>query len=361
MSLKQYLQADTALSRMYQEIKAAGALRTVSLDLTHRCNIRCKGCYYFEEGMDRYATSEGDAALERFIQREKERGTNFITIVGGEPSLELERLRSLYQNFKLSVATNGLNRIPYDGLEDLPIGVAVWGDAKTDRYLRGNDKIDIFSKALDHYRGDNRAFFYYTVTPGNVSQIEGVVRRCTDNGNKVLFNYYSDLSSLGGAFDHRMGFEEVRLEIDRMIECFPGMIFMTPYFNKVISSGELFGMKWGYEVCTNLSTNLEQNAKRFENGMPYNKHFRAYYADFVTTRRCCTGTCRDCSSCYDTWEHFSWVMVNLRKHLASRETFAQWLTTMYLFYVINRLVDQDKGMKLLTSYIQEHEWDVVRS
>ncbi len=358
MSLKAYLR-DPILHQMYQQIRERGPLKSISLDLTHRCNIRCKGCYYFEEDMDKYP-SEGNDVFEQFILSEKTRGTNFITIVGGEPSMALGRLRKLYLHFKLSVATNGLKKIPNEGLENLPIGVAVWGDPDTDRYLRGNDKIDIFAKALRHYKNDERAFFYYTVTPGNVDQIEGVVRRCIDNGNRVLFNYYSDLAALGGTFDHRIGFEAVSIEINRMITRFPGKILMTPYFNKVIATGRLYDMDWGYEVCTNLSTNLQKNHARLANGFPYNPHFRAYYADFKTTRRCCTGECRDCSSCYDTWEHFSWVMVNLRKHLGSKEEFANWLTTMYLFYVINRLVDTHKGMQLITQFLSPNVVDIAQ-
>ena len=40
-------------------------------------------------------------------------------------------------------------------------------------------------------------------------------------------------------------------------------------------------------------------------------------------------------------------MLNLRKHLGSETDFAAWLTTTYLFYFINRLVDQGGGALLL--------------
>jgi len=69
--------------------------------------------------------------------------------------------------------------------------------------------------------------------------------------------------------------------------------------------------------------------------------------DITTTRRCCTGIQRSCDSCFDTWEHFSWIMINMRKHLGSRREFADWLTTMFAFYVVNRLVDFDAGLEIL--------------
>ena len=332
---------------MYSEIRAAGPLRSISVDLTHVCNLRCVGCYYFAEEMDRYPSPNDESEFDAFLERELARGTNFVTVVGGEPSLELERLQKIYQRFWMNVATNGLRKIPYEGFENLPIGVAVWGDHATDRQLRGSGKLDVFARALQNYRDDPRAFWYYTVTPGRAHEIERVVRRCIENGNYVLFNFYGDLTHVGGELDYRLGFADVRREIDRMIALYPERILMTSYFSRVVSTGRLYDERWGYEVCTSISPDHPVNRQRIQNGKPYNPHFRAYNADFKTTRRCCTGIDRDCDSCYDTWEHFSWVMLNVKKHLGSKQEFTNWLTTMYLFYVINRIVDFDRGIALL--------------
>lgn len=346
--LKSYLQ-DPLLHRLWQEIRAAGQVKSISMDITHVCNLRCTGCYYFEEGMDQYISPSEDLVFDGFIQSEKARGTNFVTIVGGEPSLVLGRLKKIYDNFKTSVATNGIKKIPLLGFEELPIGISVWGNHETDKALRGNGKIDVFRKALKNYKDDHRAFWYYTVAPGMSHEIEDVVDQCVDNGNYVLFNYYSDLAKKGGSLDYRLGFDRVRDEIDRMINKYPDKILITPYFNQVVSTGMMMGQKWDYSVCTNLSTNNQINADRLKNGNPYNPHFRAYNSDFKTTRRCCTGIDRPCQSCFDTWEHFSWIMINLQKHLKTRQDFCNWITTMYLFYLINRLVDFPSGIKLLSN------------
>jgi len=283
-------------------------------------------------------TAPEDETIDHWIEKEKERGTNFITVVGGEPSLVLPRLKKLYDNFTINVATNGLRKIPEIGFENLPIGVALWGNHKTDSILRANGKRDLFSEALRNYHNDERAFWYYTVAPGNADEIVEVTERCIANGNRVLYNYYSDLSNLGGELDYRNGFEKVMGEIDRMIGRYPDKILSTSYLNHTIALGDLFDQHWGYNVCTNLSENYPGNSERIEKGNPINPHFRAYNADFATTRRCCTGIHRDCESCFDTWEHFSWIMINLRKHLHSREDFGNWLKTVYIFYLINNLV-----------------------
>jgi hypothetical protein len=119
-----------------------------------------------------------------------------------------------------------------------------------------------------------------------------------------------------------------------MIERYPEHMYTTRYLNQVITSGRLDGETWGYDVCTNLTIDNTCNKERQQNGKPFNRHFRAINADFTTTRRCCTGIQRNCDSCFDTWEHFSWIMINMRKHLGSRREFADWLTTMFAFYVV---------------------------
>ncbi len=336
--LSEYLQ-DPFLNELYSSIRKAGSIRSISIDLTNRCNLRCKGCYFFSEKMNLFDSPIDENEFDLFIQKEKERGTNFITIVGGEPALELKRLKKLYDNFNLSVATNGLIKIPNEGFENLPIGVAVWGNNSTDTLLRGNGKINTFEIALNNYKNDERAFFYYTTTAGNANQIEEVVTRCVQNGNRVLFNFYSDKENLGDTFDHKNGFEEVHREIVRMIEMFPDMILMSTYVSEIVSSGKLYDEKWGYNVCTNFSTNNPINTGRMKSTKPYSPHFLAYNADLKTTRQCCTSNYNNCSSCFDVWQHFSWIILNMRKHLNTKDEFVNWLTTTYLFYLINHLVD----------------------
>jgi hypothetical protein len=350
--LKDYL-SEPLLGSMYGMIRSAGSVRPISLDITSKCNLRCAGCYYYAEGMDKVQVSGDDRAFDELIESEKARGTNFVTVVGGEPALVPDRLRKLHDSFKINVATNGLIQIPYEGLEEMPLGIAIWGNRETDSRLRDRGRRDLFSVALKYYRDDPRAFWYYTVAPGCANEIEGVVEECIENGNRVLFNYYSDVSNLGGELDFSRGFEEVHAEVERMIGMYPDKMYTTRYLSEVITSGTLHGESWGYDVCTNLSVDNDVNKARQQNGKPFNRHFRAINADFKTSRRCCTGIDRDCDSCFDTWEHFSWIMINMRAHLGSRQEFGDWLTTVFAFYVVNRLVDFDEGSKLLAMAQEE--------
>ena len=318
-----------------------------SADIINECNLHCEHCYWW---LNRKENEE--LTLEEWKQvideKFKKRNVFAVTVVGGEPSLRLDRLKKIYDNFKMNVSTNGIIPIPKDGFENMPIGVSVWGVHDTDAILRSNGKQDIFSIALHNYKNDSRAFWYYTVSAGNAHEIEVVADQCVANGNRILFNFYSDISNVGGTMDHRKGFGTVRKEIDKVIGRYPNFIYLSSYLTKVISTGRLYDQEWGYDVCTTISTDNPVNAERLKNGNPFSPHFRAYNADFKTTRRCCVGIERSCDSCFDVWNHFSWIMLNMKKHLGSKQEFTNWLTSMYLFYLINRLVDYKKGMKNLT-------------
>jgi hypothetical protein len=344
--LREYLD-DPFLNRLYADIRQIAPLRSISVDITHACNIRCDGCYFFAENMDKVKAPKDEAEFDAFVEAEKARGTNYITIIGGEPSLMLDRVKKLHDNFKVLCVTNGIRPIPYEGFENMPIVVSVWGDHETDTRLRGNGKLDVFARGLKNYEGDRRAVWYYTTTPGNAHEIESVVEQCVTNGNYVMFNFYGDVKQYGGSLDHRSGFDTVRQNINRVIERFPDRIMSSSYISQVVSTGNLYGEQWGYDVCCSVSTDNPKNQPRMDNGKPYNAHFRAYNPDLKSTRRCCVGDDRDCSTCLDVWAHYSWIMLSMKRHLDSKQEFTNWLTTMYMFYLINRIVDFESSIDVL--------------
>ena len=65
---KEYLK-DPLLGRLYARIRAAGPLRSIVLDLTHKCNLRCKGCYFFAEDMDDSKAPQQEDEIELYLLR----------------------------------------------------------------------------------------------------------------------------------------------------------------------------------------------------------------------------------------------------------------------------------------------------
>jgi MoaA/NifB/PqqE/SkfB family radical SAM enzyme len=344
--LDEYMK-DPFLFRLYRDIASIGELRAILVDITHACNLRCTGCWFFAEHMDRYKSPTLESDFDAFIERERVRGTNSVTVVGGEPSLQLKRLKKFHDNFWTVVVTNGYFKIPMNGLERMSIGISVWGDHETDIRLRGGGKKDVFAKALQNYKDDPRAIWYYTVTPGNVHEIEHVVDECVGNGNYVMFNFYGDLAGAGGQLDHRRGFADARAEIDRMIARHPAKILMTSYVNEVTTTGRLYGERWGHAVCASITPDHELNRERVKNGNFFDAHFRAYNPDLVTTRRCCIGNERDCGTCFDTYAHMVWIMTKMEYHLNSKPEFTNWLTTVFLYYLGVRALDFESRVGLV--------------
>lgn len=344
--LNEYLK-DPFLFRLYKDITAAGELNAILVDITHACNLRCTGCWFFAENMDRHKSPRQESDFDAFIEQERARGTNSVTVVGGEPSLRLKRLKKFHDNFWTVVVTNGYIKIPYGGMERMSIGISVWGDHETDKTLRGGGKKYIFAKALENYKDDPRAIWYYTVTPGNTHEIKSVVDQCAGNGNYVLFNFYGDIEGVGGTLDHRNGFAAARDEINRMIERHPDKILMTSYVNEVTTTGKLYAERWGHAVCASITPEHELNRERIKNGNFYDKHFRAYNPDLVTTRRCCVGNERDCATCFDSYAHMVWIMTKMEYHLNSKQEFTNWLTTVFLYYLGVRALDFDSRIGLL--------------
>lgn len=344
--VREYLR-DPFLRHLDEQIRKVGFLQAISLDLTHVCQLRCEGCYFFSEQMDGSKAPKDERVFDEFIEREKARGTNYITVLGGEPSLQLGRLKKLHDIFTIMPVTNGIRRIPFEGFEDMRIAISVWGDHEVDTLLRGAGKIDVFAKALKNYKDDPRAGFYFTVSSGNTNRIESVVDECVANGNFVYFSYYEDKANLGGTFDDRQGYLETRREIDRMIDKYPDRILTTSYGAKIAATDKLYDLTWGYDVCPVISSNYEKNAARMENGQPYNPHFRAYLPDLESVRRCTVGEDSDCSQCHNAYARHTWILINRDLHLGSKQEFTNWLTSVYMFYLAGGSIDADEGRRLL--------------
>jgi hypothetical protein len=336
--------ADPFLRRLDDACGKAGLLQSISLDLTHVCQLRCDGCYFFDERLDSSKSPRDEAVFDEFIEREKARGTNYITVLGGEPSLKLDRLKKLYDNFMILPVTNGLRRIPHEGFEKMPIGVSVWGDHALDTTLRGGGKTDVFSRALANYRDDKRVAFYYTVTSGNAHMIGPVVDEIVGNGNLVYFSFYEDKQKLGGALDSSKGYALVRDEIYRMIDKYPDKIISTAYAIGVSTTDRLFDLTWSYDVCPIISGNYEKNFARMRNGQPYSPHFRAYSPDLTTVRRCTVGEDSDCNDCHNAYARHTWILINRDRHLDSKQDFTNWLTAKYMFYVGAGAIDLSEGL-----------------
>lgn len=342
--MQSYLE-DPLLSRLHEEAMGAGSFVPITLDLTHVCQLRCDGCYFFEEQLDNSKAPKDEAVFLDFVRKERERGTNFITVIGGEPSLQLERLKVLHDNFRCATVTNGLRKIPVEGFEGMAIAVSVWGDHDIDRELRGAGKIDVFARALKHYKDDPRVTFYFTASNANADGIESAVDEIVANGNLVAFSFYEDWSERGGEFDQTKGYARALEQIYRMIDKHPRQILTTAYAANVASGRKMSGLTWGHDTCPVISSGYspeldewhgtelwrQKNAERLRNGQPYYPNHRAVMPDLKSVRRCSVGETSDCTKCHNAYARYMWVMLNRNRHTETKQDFINWITTAWTF------------------------------
>lgn len=318
------------LKQRFQRVTAFGrTVRSSEYHITNACNIRCKGCWFFELGHDKETNEEKDPEmLQRFLELEKKaRRINAALVIGGEPTLFPQRLTIFREQMAyLTISTNGLKKLPVSGFEDVAIGITLFGGGSLDDQLRairpgGGRFYGLFETALKNYRNDARAGFVYALCPEGLTHIEQTVKRIRDNGNIVNFNYYSRYGS-----DRHSGYESNGALLDealRVKDLYPETVISHPYFIRAMLEGRSHWAEFGYEQCPSISIEHPANASRISNGNPFLPNFNAWSADLKTLKFCCTSG--HCSGCRDSQAIYSWLLVNLRHFSSSMQMLETWI------------------------------------
>ncbi|MFZ5571981.1 MAG: radical SAM protein [Thermodesulfobacteriota bacterium] len=300
-------------------------IRSSIYDVTNRCNLRCKGCFFFSSGEHKAAVEENDLAKwEAFIEKEKSRGVNLAILIGGEPTLCLDRVEAFYKRMPTFCATNGLIKVPRDRFPDMMVGISVWGDENDEKLLRGKDT---FSISRENYAGDPHTYYLYTITPKQIGKTERVIRKIRDVGLKVHMQLLSNDEGVNGFSWSPQELAAIRTEMDAMLEAYPGTVISSKYYHEIITSGKMMDRRFGWMECpsvTDALDNREPRPRRLTN-------FIRWASDLKTMHRCCTSETRDCATCKDGAAHMSWVMVNKRAHMRSTRDLQNWIEVYEMF------------------------------
>jgi MoaA/NifB/PqqE/SkfB family radical SAM enzyme len=306
-------------------------IRSSIYDLTNRCNLRCKGCFFFSSG-EHHVTEEMDIKKwEVFIDRERERGVNLAILIGGEPTLCMDRLEAFYRRIPTYCATNGLIKVPRDRFPDMMVGISLWGGGEDEKVLRGKDTFAISSK---NYEGDPYTYYLYTITPKQVGKIEPVIRRIADCGLKVHMQLLSNDEGVNGFSWRREELRDLRYEMDEMLDSYPQTVISSKYYHQVITTGEMLGRKFGWMECPSVTESIDHRQPPVKRLI----HFYRWAADLKTVHRCCTSATRDCATCKDGAAHMSWIMVNKREHMNKTEDLQNWIEVYEMFAKLYRLI-----------------------
>lgn len=304
-------------------------VRPSEIHLTKACNIRCRGCWYFEGGFDTAVENAGDSRrLAALVDQLASDGVTQATLIGGEPTLVLDRVQAVVERLPyVTVSTNGLRPFPSAGFENVAVAISLFGGGPLDDDLRGhrpNGKsfTGLFDTALRNYRDDPRVIFVFALSEAGVKFIEPTVRAIEDNGNLVTFNFYSEHGTPQPIrIDNERRVLDVALDVhDR----FPSTVVSHPVFIETLITGWApWGAPFGYDVCPSISVDHPAHAERLLNGNPVLEDFAVYGADFETLQFCCTSG--DCGGCRDSQAVYSWLMFNMNRFLADAEALETWI------------------------------------
>jgi len=306
-------------------------IRSSIYDVTNRCNLRCKGCFFFSSG-EHHVTEETDRGQwENFVDKEKERGVNLAILIGGEPTLCMDRVEAFYKRLPTYCATNGLIKVSRDKFPDMMVGISLWGGREDEEVLRGRDTFAISS---ENYAGDPNTYYLYTITPRQVGKIEPVIKRIADVGLKVHLQLLSNDEGVNGFSWREEELRDLRGEMDEMLDEYPQTVISSKYYHEVITTGKMMGRRFGWEECPSVTESRDDRKPQPRRLI----HFFRWASDLQTVHRCCTSATRDCSTCKDGAAHMSWIMVNKRDHMNSTKDLQNWIEVYEMFAKLYRFI-----------------------
>jgi MoaA/NifB/PqqE/SkfB family radical SAM enzyme len=306
-------------------------IRSSIYDVTNKCNLRCKGCFFFSSG-EQHVQEETDVEQwKRFVDKEQERGVNLAILIGGEPTLHLDRVRAFYDRIPTYCATNGLIKVPRDEFPDMMVGISLWGNSATEKELRGKD---VFSISAENYKGDPYTYYLYTITPAQLGQTDEVVRRIRDYGLKVHLQLLSNDEGVDGFSWTEDQLRRVRDEMDDLLDRYPDTVISSHYYHEVLTTGKLMGRPFGWRECPSVTEPLDTREPPPRRLI----RFIRWGADLETMHRCCTSATRDCTTCKDGAAHMSWIMVNKREHIRTTRDLQNWIEVYEMFAKLYRFI-----------------------
>ena len=324
-----YLERWSRLKKLMRNI------RTSEFHVTNACNLRCKGCWFFEYEFDKRTRDVKDIeTLNTLLRNERTRGVNAALVIGGEPTLFPRRIAAFVDHMDyVTVATNGLRKLPTQGFEQVTLLVALFGGSRLDDELRaikpgGRRFTGLLDESLKNYKQDPRAFFLFAITEDGIDQIEEAVKRIGDNGNRLHFSFYSKYDS-----NDPLRVEDGNKLLNtalRVKQFYPDTVASHPYYIKTMITGRSHWDEFGYRVCPSISVDHPDHSVRLANGNPVLPGFNTWAADLKTINFCCTSG--HCDGCRDSQAVFSWLLTNAQKFRENKKLLKTWIEISESFW-----------------------------
>lgn len=165
----------------------------ISVDVTNKCNLRCKHCYFFQQ---KYKKELSD---EKLIKRVKEIKIRYSSIihaswVGGEPLLRKKVIEQGLRLFPLNmVVTNGTIELPK--WKNCVFNVSVDGTKKYYEKIRGAKIYDKIKNNTD--RPDIHVNIACVLNKKNYYCIEDLLKEWKNtNVGGIIFDFYTPIKGI---------------------------------------------------------------------------------------------------------------------------------------------------------------------
>jgi hypothetical protein len=339
--------SDPKVKERWEKVRKYFFLRESTYDMTRKCNIRCKGCYYYE-GEKQYAQdNRNPKAWRQLMQEEKKRGITYVVLAGAEPSLVPELCEICYQEIPLgAIATNGLKYIPKS--IGYKIHISVWGNDETSYQVRRAK--DMLSRQVENYKGDPRAVFVYTFTRNNIDEIYDVMDILVKYGCKVTFNIFSAPVGYDGKLRHTTdSLFNTRKTIMDLMSQYPEHVIFSLY--NVVAHTHKHGLHDIYS-CSYPRMNPSED-------IGLGRSFRQYRADLTWNRgtACCVPD-TDCPDCRHYAAGSAVVTARLFRHASHPLTFQSWLDYVDTYLAV-WVMGYEKGKNLCDELIAPPGFGII--
>ena len=186
-----------------------------SIDITNRCNLRCKHCYFYEQDVPEELSDKQWIEKFEILTKGVLGKMRSATWIGGEPLLrkDLIELGKKYFTHNL-IVTNGL--IPLPNWTDVQFHISLDGDEEAHEKMR-NQK-GIYKQIMKNAnRTELNITMAYCISSLNIDRVEKVLKEWKDVGIRgFLFSFYTPIESIKDPLFPE--WEARDLVIDRILE-----------------------------------------------------------------------------------------------------------------------------------------------
>lgn len=325
--------ADESIMQRFRAVaREARTLKKSLYHLTESCKLQgaCKTVNDWggitENGMDTSPNAKEATALEKFVEQEAQRGVNAAVLVGRAAELYPDKVAIFRKHMKkITLHTNGLERLPIDGFEDVTISISLFGgnqgggpspfsDTSEKSFIRSLDR------NLINYSCDPRAVFIYTISEASVPYMEETIKRISQHGLRVFLNYSVEYSNHGPQEKVAEQFMlETALELK---ERYPDVVVGHPYLIRALITGKSHWGTFSYQSCPSISQDHHGNTQRIANGNHFLPKFNAWPADRSYPNLCYASGI--CNKCRDSQAIGSWLLVNVCKFMTIENGIQLW-------------------------------------